>query len=89
MYTRYGVVMCYDPERIFEDIGAYTRLVAGSEDQHNTQDQRLLLEFDASDESDETPDTIGYKIGYFNGTKPQIGTPGRGVPAVQVPYRTW
>jgi hypothetical protein len=74
VYNRFGVVMCHDPERIFNDQGAYTNLVGGSEDEYNTQDQRLILDFDASEESDETPDTLGHKMGYFNGDKPQMVT---------------
>mgnify|MGYP006262697119 CR=1 FL=1 len=76
VYNRWGVVLCYDPEKIFQERGSYTNLVAGSEDEYNTQDQRLLLDFEASEESDETPDSIGQKMGFFNGEKPQIVTQG-------------
>ena len=72
IYNRYGVVMCYDPEKIFKEWGPYTHLVAGGEDEHNTQGERLILDFNASDESDETPEAIGQKMGFFNGDKPQI-----------------
>jgi hypothetical protein len=74
VFNRYGVVLCYDPEVLFKDRGAYTLLRVGSEDEYSTQDQRLVLEFDASDESDETPESIGQKMGYFNGETPQTVT---------------
>lgn len=74
VYNRYGVVMCYDPEKLFEERGAYTHLIAGSEGDISTQDERTILDFEASETSDETPDAIGHKLGYFSGDKPQIVT---------------
>ncbi len=76
VFNRWGVVLCYDPEKVFQERGSYTNLVAGSEDEYNTQDQRLLLDFEATEESDETPESIGQKMGFFNGEKPQIVTQG-------------
>lgn len=72
VYNRYGVVLCYDPETIFRLRGAYAQLKGGSEDELNTQDERLILEFDGSDQSDETPDAIGRKMGYFSGQAPVV-----------------
>ena len=74
VYTRYGVVLCYDPEVALQGPGGVLPPQAGSEDELSTQDQRLLLEFEASDESDETPESIGFKMGYFNGEAPQTVT---------------
>lgn len=71
VYNRYGVVMCYDPEELFQDVGAYTRLISSDEERFNTQEERQLLDFQASETSDESPEFMGYRIGYFDGNRPQ------------------
>jgi len=61
VYNRYGVVMAYDPLRLFTESGTYARLVMGS---ISTTD-RNLLEFQPQEQSTMLNENLGVKYGYF------------------------
>lgn len=74
VYSRSGVVMCYDPEVLFQEVGPYVSLISTDEELFNTQAERQILSFDAQEESVDTPQLLGTKVGYFDGVKPSIVT---------------
>ena len=64
VFSRYGVVLLYDPNKLFRETGSYTRLVSNNTDLGSTD--RNLIEFQASEFSKMTQDNLGARIGYFN-----------------------
>jgi hypothetical protein len=63
VFNRYGVVMCYDPARVFREAGIYARLVMGSNFDPATD--RNLLEFQPQEQSTMLNENLGVKYGYF------------------------
>jgi phage protein D len=62
-FTRYGIVIVYDPMRQYETAGCYTKLVSGLSDL-NTAD-RNMLEFTSESVSTMIRDNLGSKFSYF------------------------
>jgi hypothetical protein len=65
IFNRYGVVMCYDPLRLFRESGMYTRLVMGGAAGLNLQSDRILLDFQPAEEADVISTNLGKQYGYF------------------------
>ena len=63
VFVRYGVVLTYDPVRLFKESGPYTRLVSGLDDVLSTD--RNLIEFNSASLSSITRESMGSKFGYF------------------------
>jgi hypothetical protein len=63
--NRYGVVMCYDPVKLFTDSGVATRLVMGGAAGLNLQADRVLLDFQPMEEADALYTNLGHEYGYF------------------------
>jgi hypothetical protein len=61
--NRYGVVMCYDPFKLYVESGPYARLVMGSSFDPNSD--RNLIDFQPSEKSDVLKENLGKKFGYF------------------------
>lgn len=64
IFNRYGVVMCYDPVRLYNESGVYTRLVMGSTNS-NLEADRVLLDFQPVEESEVLTSNLGRRFGYF------------------------
>jgi hypothetical protein len=64
VFTRYGVVMCYDPLKLFQDQGAYTRLRTGTPE--DPAIDRYLLDFQPTELSDMIEAVMGTRYGYFD-----------------------
>ena len=76
LFNRYGIVMCYDPLLLFQESGAYMSLISETYNIARTEidDERSLLQFDPSEESEDTIEQYGYKVGYFQDRAVQIAT---------------
>ena len=66
IFSRYGVVMCYDPAKLHKDQGVYTTLVSAQDqaDFDPTFDRRLI-EFNPQEKSKSVPSNYGFQIAYF------------------------
>lgn len=60
---RYGVVLMYEPTRLYREAGTYTRLVSGLDDLGSTD--RNMLSFEAVETSKLLHSNLGTKMGYF------------------------
>lgn len=65
VYNRYGVVMYLDPNRIFQETGAYATLRSSDDRDFQAADARRLIEFNPSEESNDLPTQWGRKVAYF------------------------
>lgn len=61
--NRLGVVQFHDPVKLFAECGSYTRLVSGQDKPED--DDRNLIEFQATQESGVIQSNLGAKFGYF------------------------
>ena len=74
VYNRYGVLMCYDPVRLYNESGVFARLVMGTTNA-NLDTDRVLLDFQPVEESELLTSNLGRKFGYFTSSnQPQIAT---------------
>jgi hypothetical protein len=65
VFNRYGVVLAYDPLKLFSESGVYTRLVMGSGSNFDPSTDRNLLEFQPQEQSTMLNENLGVKYGYF------------------------
>lgn len=74
VYNRYGIVMCYDPLQLFTDQGVASTLISETYNIARTEidTERSLLQFDPSEESKDSIEQYGYKVGYFQDITVQI-----------------
>jgi hypothetical protein len=73
VYNRYGVLLCYDPVKLYQESGPYARLVMGTTS--NLETDRVLLDFQPIEESEVLNSNLGRKFGYFtSANEPQIAT---------------
>ena len=73
IYSRYGVVMCYDPLKVFREHGVLETLVSGEYSGDSVDaPERSLLEFEPSEDSEDKLPTTGVQMGYFQGGAVQI-----------------
>ena len=68
LFQRYGVLMCYDPVRLFSESGSYARLVSAQDHDFNFESDRRLIDFHPTEVSAAHPDRMGGKVGYFTET---------------------
>ena len=66
VFSRYGVVLLYNPNRLYQEKAVYTRLVSNNSDLGD--DDRNLIEFSATEFAKVTKENLGSRLGYFNGT---------------------
>lgn len=66
VFSRYGVVLAYNPNQWYREMATYTRLVTNNTDLGS--DDRNLIEFGATEFSSVSKENLGSNIGYFNGT---------------------
>lgn len=67
LYSRYGVVLCYDPVKLIRENGSYISLVSSQYASTAFQDyERALVEFTPAEDSDASYRQIGSKVSYFN-----------------------
>jgi hypothetical protein len=67
LFNRFGVVMLYDPLKLFQTSGPFISLVSSSYTTTAYEDyERALVEFTPSEASDASYRQIGRKIAYFN-----------------------
>lgn len=66
VFSRYGVVLMHDPNKLFREKAVYTTLRNNSTDLGS--DDRNLIEFSATEFATTTKENLGRMIGYFNGT---------------------
>lgn len=66
VFNRYGIVMCYDPIKLFTDSGPYARLVPSQDQEYKPESDRRLIEFNPTEVSDEHPNRMGAQIAYFS-----------------------
>ena len=87
IYNRYGVVMCYDPVKLFNESGIYARLVMGSTSA-NLETDRVLLDFQPMEESEVLTANLGRKYGYFTSNNDAADRhPARRVPGLHLRLR--
>jgi hypothetical protein len=73
LFNRYGVVLCYDPLKLFTDIGIYATLQSGGDADVNTG--RTLIEFQPTEAAETLAENLGVKYGFFTtNNNVQIGT---------------
>ena len=73
LFNRYGVILCYDPMRLFKESGIYARLVMGANFDPTTD--RSLLEFEPQEQAAMLQENMGVKYGYFtSGGSVQVAT---------------
>ena len=75
VYSRFGCVLLYDPNRLYNTSGEYTTLTASSanRDDTDTADSRNMIEFQANEDSEVLAKSLGRKFGYFTtNNDPQI-----------------
>jgi phage protein D len=75
VFNRYGVIMLYDPLKLFQSNGSYITLVSSSYTSTSYEDyERALVDFTPSEASDASYRQIGRKIAFFNGQRVQTTT---------------
>jgi hypothetical protein len=68
VFNRYGVVMVYDPVKLFRESGSFTELVSKEYSSTAYDDyERALIDFVPSEASDASYRQIGAKLAFFNG----------------------
>lgn len=73
VFTRYGVVGCYNPDFLFRDSGVYCNLVAS--DNRDLTTDRMLIDFQPAEQSESLQQNLGVKYGYFTSNdQVQVGT---------------
>ena len=65
VFHRYGVVMCYDPVRLFTESGAYARLISAQDHDFQAESDRRLIDFHPTEISSANPERMGGKVAYF------------------------
>lgn len=65
IFTRYGVVMLYDPRQLFTENGSYCTLLSSQDQDFDATADRRLIEFNPSEVSEQNPANMGLKIAYF------------------------
>lgn len=67
VYSRFGVVLLYDPNSLYANSGEYTSLVASQTNPENedTYESRNMISFQANEEAEVLPQNLGKKFGYF------------------------
>jgi hypothetical protein len=65
VYNRYGVIQAYDALQLFQESGSYCTLQSSQDQDFDPTAERRLIEFSPSEDSDETPDSMGTKVAYF------------------------
>ena len=63
LFVRYGVVLFYDPLRLYQESGSYTSLISGLDDLGSTD--RNMINFEAHTSADVLQGNLGTRIGYF------------------------
>ena len=77
VYNRFGVVMCYDPLKLFQDNGSFIQLISSQYQNVKTvgdEKERALLEFTPQEEAISSLPNTGAKIAYFNNDRVQVVT---------------
>ena len=65
LFNRYGILLCYDPNVLFAESGAYATLMSAQNRDFDPSAVRRMIEFTPSEDSDELPEHLGRKISYF------------------------
>jgi hypothetical protein len=65
VFTRYGIVMCYDPIKLFRDNGSYATLMSSQDQDFKPGDARRLIEFNPAEQSEVDPTNQGPEVAYF------------------------
>ena len=65
IFTRYGVVMSYDPIRLFREGGSYATLMSSQDQDFKPGDARRLIEFSPNEQSATDPSNMGPQVAYF------------------------
>jgi hypothetical protein len=67
LFNRYGVLMCYDPLKLFKDNGSFIDLVSSQYSSTAFEDyERALVDFTPVEESNVSYRQLGLKVAYFN-----------------------
>lgn len=75
VFNRYGVVMLYDPLKLFQSNGSYITLMSASYTNTAYEDyERALVDFTPAEEADNSYRNIGAKLAFFNGNQVQTVT---------------
>ena len=65
IFTRYGIVMCYDPINLFRNNGSYATLMSSQDQDYKPGDARRLIEFNPNEQSTTDPTNMGPEVAYF------------------------
>ena len=65
IFTRYGIVMCYDPIKLFRESGSYATLMSSQNQDFKPGDARRLIEFSPGEQSETDPTNMGPQVAYF------------------------
>jgi hypothetical protein len=66
LFNRFGVLMCYDPAKLFQEQGVYATLMSSDNQAFDPVSSRRLIEFHPSEVSDNAPKSLGTKVAYFD-----------------------
>ena len=67
LFTRYGVLMCMDPNELISTKGAYVTLCSIEKlGDYDITEERRLIEFTPSEKSEEIPENMGTQVAYFS-----------------------
>ena len=64
-FSRYGVVLCWDPYKLFTEQGSYCTLMSSQDQDFDAVAERRLIDFTPEEASEENPESMGKKIAYF------------------------
>ena len=65
VFSRYGVVLCWDPYKLFTEQGSYCTLQSSQDQDFDATAERRLIDFTPQEASEENPDSMGKQIAYF------------------------
>lgn len=74
IYNRYGIVQLYDPLQLFRDQGPAATLISETYTlaKASLDEERVLLEFDPTEEAESSTVQRGLKVAYFNDSQLQV-----------------
>ena len=72
IFSRYGVVLCWDPLKLFTEQGSYATLMSSQDQDFDASAERRLIDFTPQEASEENPDSMGKQIAYFDDNQVQV-----------------
>ena len=81
LFSRYGVVLCWNPYELFTKQGSYATLLSSQDQDFDASAERRLIDFTPEESSEENPNSMGKKLAYFADSEQVQVTKEKGVHA--------